>query len=155
MLIRKGRYCIYNNKEYKLFNIDDIHVRLLSDNPNDLKKGFSTKQTDDFSKKYGFICKKTILKSEIAEVYELNTRYFYKKEEFQVIGNRNGTDLLTLSTKFIDSGCIDRESIIKHYVDMGFHQGQIEKTGCWYEKEVSINDPDLEFIEVRVSIDGY
>lgn len=81
---KQGTYCIHNSIEYKFNKVIGDNALITSYNRNDLNNGFVCDLNEDFIKKYGFYCQKTVPKSEITEAYEIETCAIYKGIKFKM-----------------------------------------------------------------------
>lgn len=122
---------------------------------DELNNGFTWYRSELCINEYDFVCIKNVPKSEISELYEIETHAIYKGEVVDIIGGRHGTNLLTLSTKdllpYYPTG--EQLEIINRLLEKGFHEGQHEITGYWYDIEVDRDDPELELIEEIKKVD--
>lgn len=128
--VRNGRYCLYNGKLYKLESFNSSTVTLLFDSGT-----------------------KIIPRNWIDGVYKIETRAVYMGESFQIIGGRNGTNLLTLCSRHIRHGNVEDCRYRDKLVSMGFDKGPVEKGYCDYVKQVPINDQYLELAEDKKEIE--
>ncbi|MCM1061690.1 MAG: hypothetical protein NC452_15585 [Eubacterium sp.] len=159
-LLRDGKYVVFHNNTYDFFGdqgLTDGMVYIVSRNKDDIQNGFIPINVE-YNQKYGFFqCQKEVPKNEITEAYEINTHAVYKGMKLCIIGcsEKNGTVFSILSTPYdIPYNPTGEMLEIRNtLIEMGFHDGQHDKTGCWYEIEVDIDDPDLELVEERTEID--
>ncbi|MDM5191338.1 hypothetical protein QUG02_27315 [Bacillus hominis] len=77
--MRRNKYAIYNEKEYKIVQIDN-HLELISRDEQDLKNGFVRYDRDPNL----FI--KVVEKSDLETAYDVTPFAVYKGIEFLVIG---------------------------------------------------------------------
>ncbi|MGG0721433.1 hypothetical protein [Bacillus mycoides] len=77
--MRRNKYAIYNEKEYKIVQIDN-HLELISRDEQDLKNGFVPYDRDPNL----FI--KVVEKSDLETAYDVTPFAVYKGIEFLVIG---------------------------------------------------------------------
>lgn len=132
-------------------------VLITSYDRNDLNNGFVCDLNEDFIKKYGFYCQKTVPKNEITEAYKIKTYVLYKGLKFDIIGShQEGTNiLLNLCGNQISSHnpSEEEQKYEEKLIKIGFHMGIVDKTFYMYEKSVPIDDPELETFEERKEID--
>lgn len=147
--VRRGRYGMYNGKLYRIGRTYTDSVDLCSTNRDDLNNGFTCYPSESNMSIYDFVCIRNVPKSEISELHEIETHAIYKDVILNIIGGRNGTNLLTLSTQYLlpyhSAG--DQLKLKNRLLEKGFYEGQHEIIGCWYEIEVDMNDPELELVE--------
>ena len=127
--VRKGRYCLYKGMLYKLETFDKSTVTLNGSSPQIVPRNW------------------------IDGVYKIETCAVYMGEEFQIIGGRYGTNLLTLCSRHIHNGNVEDSRYRDKLVSMGFEKGPIEKGYCDYVKQVAINDPYLKLVEEKKEIE--
>ncbi len=127
--VRKGRYCLYKGCLYKLETFDKSTVTLNGSVPQIVPRNW------------------------IDGVYKIETSAVYMGEIFQIIGGRNGTNLLTLCSRHIRHGNVEDYRYRDKLVSMGFEKGPIEKGYCDYVKQVPINDPHLKLVEEKKEIE--
>ena len=127
--VRKGRYCLYKGMLYKLENFNASTVTLIGSNPQIVPRNW------------------------IDGVYKIETCAVYMGENFQIIGGRNGTNLLTLCSRHIHYGNVEDSRYRDKLVSIGFEKGPIEKGYCDYVKQVAINDPYLKLVEEKKEIE--
>lgn len=153
--IRSGQYGMYNGKLYRIGKTHTDSVDLASINRDDLNNGFTWYRPELYINEYNFVCVKNVPKSEISELYKIETHAIYKGEAVNIIGGRSGTNLLTLSTQdllpYYPTG--EQLEIKNRLLEKGFHEGQHERIGCWYEIEVDRDDLELELIEEIEKVD--
>lgn len=155
--IRKGEYAIYNERLYRVlsFNSDADILTLCSTDINDLNNGFVRNESESIVKLYGFISTKEVQRKEITKAYRISTHAEYKGYKLDIIGGKNDAEFLTLSThNRISHVPVGEELFLREsLISIGFHEGHTDIDGSWYEKEVSINDPDLKLVENSGEID--
>ena len=127
--VRNGRYCLYKGGLYKLEAFDKSTVTLNGAVPQIVPRNW------------------------IDGVYKIETRAVYMGEEFQIIGGRNGTNLLTLCSRHIRHGNVEDSRYRDKLVSMGFEKGPVEKGYCDYVKQVAINDPYLKLVELKTEFE--
>ena len=157
MKIRRGEYGIYNNKLYRIlsFNSNADMLTLCSTDESDLNSGFIRNEYKSIVDMYGFISTKEVQRKEITKAYRITTQAVYKDTKVDIIGGKDGTNLITLCSHYrISYNPVGEELFFREtLISIGFRKGQSELDGCWYEKEVPINDPDLKLIESSKEID--
>lgn len=155
--IRKGEYGIYNNKLYRIlsFNSNADMLTLCSTDENDLNNGFTRNESESIINMYGFISTKEVQRKEIIKAYRISTHAKYKGYAFDIIGGKNDAKFLTLSThNRISNDPVGEELFLREsLINIGFQKGHTDIDGSWYEKEVPIDDPDLELVENSGEID--
>jgi hypothetical protein len=72
---KSGLYTNYNNKEYRLFKLEDGNYRMISFDPADLTNGFEKKDG---------VYKKTVSGSEISTMCQLKTKVVYQGRQFEL-----------------------------------------------------------------------
>ena len=127
--IKNGRYCLYKGTLYKLSSYNSSTVTLIGSTPEIVPRNW------------------------IDGVYKVETRAVYMGEGFQIIGGRNGTNLLTLCSRPIRNGNVEDCRYRDKLVSLGFEKGPVEKGYCEYVKSVPINDPNLQLIEEKTEIE--
>ena len=156
--MRDGYYAIYKNKEYMINRTMDDELELYSFSLEDLKNGFEP--CKPFIIK-GFIqetvvCKKKVKPLELDEVYEINLQAVYKGMRFFVSAGKEGTNIIYLETPFglpyIPAGGETEIETVKPLIEMGFYGVQLEYSSCCYIKALSIDDPEIEFIEEKEDV---
>ncbi len=115
--------------------------------------GFVCNDSEHSIRKYGFYCCKKVPKSEINEAYKIHTYAVYKGLELYIIGSKG--DMLTLSTHSLIGYVVSVEQLRykEALIKLGFHEGQGDKFGMYWDIEVSPDDPDLQIIEKRTELD--
>lgn len=159
-LLRDGKHVVFHNNTYDFFEdkgSTDGMVYIVSRNKDDIQNGFIPINVE-YNKKYGFFqCQKEVPKNEITEAYEIKTHAVYKGMTLDIIGCRekNGTVFSILSTPYrLPYNPTGEQLETKNLLlEKGFHYGQHEIDGCWYEIEVDMDDPELELVEERTEID--
>ncbi|MDE6592970.1 MAG: hypothetical protein K2K57_07905 [Oscillospiraceae bacterium] len=155
-LLRDGEYVVFHNSTYDFFGdkgSTDEMVYIVSRNKDNLQNGFIPINVE-YNKKYGFFqCRKEVPKNEITEAYKIKTHAVYKGITLDIIGGRKG--ILILSTPYrLPYNPTGEQLETKNFlIEKGFHEGEHEKGGCWYDIEADIDDPDLELIEEMTEID--
>ena len=147
--MKSGTYFIYHGKEYmdSTKSVPKGYKILLSGNKDDLDDGFYCTESENFMKKFGFVCEKRVPKSEITEAYEIRTYAIYREKKFDVNPWYEDIQLI------IGFDRITEADKIKEIKSWGFIELQYERTTTTFEKIVSIDDPDLQLIEKRTEID--
>lgn len=151
--IRNSKYGLYKGKLYRIGETYKGSVHLCSSSREDLNNGFICDSSEDFIKKYGFVCIKDVPKNEIAEAYDIRTHAVYKSVSASIMRSRKPNCILLSTTCLYWLG-EDRDEFLKKVTNAGFEYTDTEQGGYKiYEKEVSLDDPDLELIEKRTEID--
>ena len=147
--MKSGTYFVYHGKEYmdSTKSAPKGYKILLSGNKDDLNDGFYCTESENFMKKFGFVCEKKIPKSEITEAYEIRTYAIYREKKFDVNPWYEDIQLI------IGFDRITEADKIKEIKSWGFIELQYERTTTTFEKIVSIDDPELEIIEERKTLD--
>ena len=155
--MKDGEYAIYKGNEYTIYNgeLDNKNViLLLSHDRADLKKGFKSSYSEEYMQRYDFFtCEKEVPKSEITEAYEIRTHAKYKGVSASIMGSLK-PGCIRLATTCLYWLGEDKDEFLKNATNAGFEYTDTEQGGYKiYEKEVSLDDPDLELIEERTEID--
>lgn len=155
-LLRDGKYAVFHNNTYELYrkyDSNDGMVYIVSMNTNDMQNGFIPINVE-YNKKYGYFqCQKEVPKSEITEAYEIRTHAKYKGVSASIMGSLK-PGCIRLATTCLYWLGEDRDEFLKNVTNAGFEYTDTEQGGYKiYEKEVSLDDPDLELIEKRTEID--
>ena len=155
--MKDGEYAIYKGNEYTIYNgeLDNKNViLLLSHDRTDLKKGFKSSYSEEYMQRYDFFtCEKEVPKSEITEAYEIRTHAKYKGVSASIMGSLK-PGCIRLATTCLYWLGEDKDEFLKNATNAGFEYTDTEQGGYEiYEKEVSLDDPDLELIEERTEID--
>ena len=155
--MKDGEYAIYKGNEYTIYNgeLDNKNViLLLSHDRTDLKKGFKSSYSEEYMQRYDFFtCEKEVPKSEITEAYEIRTHAKYKGVSASIMGSLK-PGCIRLATTCLYWLGEDKDEFLKNATNAGFEYTDTEQGGYKiYEKEVSLDDPDLELIEERTEID--
>lgn len=88
-MYRKDQYATYNGKEYRIVRTRKNELFLISNDDQDVKKGF---------KKYAEgVYEKKINESEITDVFYIYSVAEYKGHEFEVVGSK-GEDTVIIGT---------------------------------------------------------
>ena len=147
--MKSGTYFIYHGKEYmdSTKSVPKGYKILLSGNKDDLNDGFYCTESENFMKKFGFVCEKKVPKSEITEAYEIRTYAIYRGKKFDVNPWYEDIQLI------IGFDRITEADKIKEIKSWGFIELQYERTTTTFEKIVSIDDPELEIVEKRTELD--
>lgn len=155
--MKDGEYAIYKGNEYTIYNgeLDNKNViLLLSHDRTDLKRGFKSSYSEEYMQRYDFFtCEKEVPKSEITEAYEIRTHAVYKGVSASIMRSLKPNCILLVAPYlyWLDG---DRDEYLKKVTNAGFEYTTTEQGGYEiYEKEVSLDDPDLELIEERTEID--
>ena len=129
-------------------------ILLLSHDRTDLKKGFKSSYSEEYMQRYDFFtCEKEVPKSEITEAYEIRTHAKYKGVSASIMGSLK-PGCIRLATTCLYWLGEDKDEFLKNATNAGFEYTDTEQGGYKiYEKEVSLDDPDLELIEERTEID--
>ena len=151
--MKSGTYFVYHGKEYmdSTKSAPKGYKILLSGNKDDLNDGFYCTESENFMKKFGFVCEKKVPKSEITEAYNIRTYAVYKGVSASIIGcpKENHIGLRTC--------CLDGENkadFLRKVNNAEFEYCEREQGGYdIYGKDVSLDDPDLQLIEKRTEID--
>ncbi len=159
--VRRGKYGLYNGKLYRILSKSIYSksgmIEICSTDEQDLKNGFINNDSEFITKKYGFTCTVEVPKNEITEAYEIKTHAVYKGLTLDIIGCRekDGKVFSILSTPYrLPYNPTGEQLKTKNFLlENGFHDGQHEIDGCWYEIEVDMNDLELNLIEERTEID--
>ncbi|MFS0864284.1 hypothetical protein [Fredinandcohnia sp. 179-A 10B2 NHS] len=88
-MARKGNYTNYNGKEYKIVRTKESEIFLLSNDNQDVEKGFEKYAEGVYQKK--------VNESELTDVFYVHPVGKYKGHEFDVIVNQSG-DKVNLGT---------------------------------------------------------
>lgn len=155
--IRRGKYGMYNGKLYRILlksiSLKSDIIEICSTDMQDLKNGFTNDDPEFITQKYGFTCTKKIPKSEITQAYEIRTHAKYKGVSASIMGSLK-PGCIRLATTCLYWLGEDRDEFLKNATNAGFEYTDTEQGGYKiYEKEVSLDDPDLELIEKRTEID--
>ena len=155
--MRNGYYAIYHGQEYETGRREEKTrglVTLFSWDKKDLDNGFYCEKSQEYMERNGFSCLKEVPKSEITEEYRITSYAAYKGFIFHICGSTINNELRLSSQMLSHSqdNKVDRE-IIDKITEMGFYVGEVDKTGCFYEKLVPIDDPELDTFEVRKEIE--
>ena len=151
--MKSGTYFVYHGKEYmdSTKSVPKGYKILLSGNKDDLNDGFYCTESENFMKKFGFVCEKKVPKSEITEAYEIRTYAVYKGVTASIIGwlKDNKVELQT--------NCLygeDEKEFLKKMEYAGFEFSHGEQGGYRvYAKIVSLDGPDLQLLEHRTELD--
>ena len=145
--VKNSEYGLYQGKLYRIGKTCVASVDLCSINPDDLNNGFIRNHTEDFMKKYGFVCIKEVPRNEITEAYEIRTYAIYREKKFDVNPWYEDIQLI------IGFDRITEADKIKEIKSWGFTELQFERTSTTFEKIVSLDDPELKIIEERKTLD--
>ena len=145
--VKNSEYGLYQGKLYRIGKTCVVSVDLCSINPDDLNNGFICNHTEDFIKKYGFVCIKEVPRNEITEAYEIRTYAIYRGKKFDVNPWYEDIQLI------IGFDRITEADKIKEIKSWGFTELQFERTSTTFEKIVSLDDPELKIIEERKTLD--
>ena len=155
-LLRDGEYVIFHNNIFypsgKKSPTEGM-IYIISENRYDLRNGFMPINVE-YNKKYGYFqCQKEVPKSEITEAYEIRTHAKYKGVSASIMGSLK-PGCIRLATTCLYWLGEDKDEFLKNATNAGFEYTDTEQGGYEiYEKEVSLDDPDLELIEERTEID--
>ena len=163
-VIKCGKYAVYKGREYPVRQNEDSSLMLLSGNIEDIDKGFELCKPfiRDFTEEE-VICIKHADPSEVEKTYEIRPHAVYKGMFF-IIAKRDiyKPDMVTLSTSYViafNPSGIQLE-IKKVLAERGFTDGECKfikdqnSYSCWYEKRVSISEPELKMIGGKVQTDN-
>jgi hypothetical protein len=92
-MIKKGRYAIYNGKEYSIISAKNDQVRLRSRDPLDKVNGFELSE-NSVSKVYV----KNVMRQDLDDAYEIIPTTYYKGYHFGIIGFDKSTQEVILMT---------------------------------------------------------
>ena len=151
--MKSGTYFVYHGKEYmdSTKSVPKWYKILLSGNKDDLDDGFYCTESENFMKKFGFVCEKKVSISEITEAYNIRTYAVYKGVNASIVGWKkdNKVELYT--------NCLygeDEKEFLKKMEYAGFEFSHGEQGGYRvYAKIVSLDDPDLQLLEHRTELD--
>lgn len=151
--MKSGTYFIYHGKEYmdSTKSVPKGYKILLSGNKDDLDDGFYCTESENFMKKFGFVCEKKVFISEITKAYNIRTYAVYKGVNASIVGweKDNKVELYT--------NCLygeDEKEFLKKMEYAGFEFSHGEQGGYRvYAKIVSLDDPDLQLLEHRTELD--
>jgi hypothetical protein len=121
--MRFGRYATYHGVVYEVGSVDDKSLKLISNNPADVQRGFVAGSHGKFNK--------TVALSEVTEAHTVYTRALYRGREVTVLGARDGALRLYTGESF--------------WEELGF---EVLGPG-WAEKEVSISEVERVWEERR------
>lgn len=153
--MRNGFYAVYRGQEYKTGWREEKNrgmISLLSWDKKDLDNGFYCEKSQEYMEQHGFYCVKEVPKSEITEEYRITPYAAYKGFLFQICGSTINNELRLVSQMLSRYNEVDCEITAK-ITEMGFYVREIDKCGCFYEKLVPIDDPELDTFEVREEIE--
>ena len=151
--VKNSEYGLYQGNLYRIGKTCVASVDLCSINPDDLNNGFICNHTEDFIKKYGFVCIKEVPKSEITEAYKIETTAIYKTQKYYVDrASTQGEDMVRIYTPPIST--VKETELYNEYKKNGFSDGmKFEYGDVLLYKYVSVNDPDLQIVEKRTKLD--
>ena len=153
--MRKGCYAVYKGKEYYIGITIDDELVLRSVNLEDLKNGFKPCKpiVINVVTKEKAVCQKIVDPLELEDVYKISLQAVYKGMRFSVAWRREGTNIVCLETleslPYIPAGEETEIEPVKTLIEMGFYDVQPEYGNCWYRKDISADDPEIEFIEEK------
>lgn len=151
--MKSGTYFVYHGKEYmdSTKSVPKGYKILLSGNKDDLNDGFYCTESENFMKKFGFVCEKKVPKSEITEAYEIRTYAVYKGVNASIVGWKKDNKVE------LQTNCLygeDEKEFLKKMEYAGFEFSHGEQGGYRvYAKIVSLDDPDLQLLEHRTELD--
>lgn len=149
--VKNSEYGLYQGKLYRIGKTNETSVDLCSRNPDDLNNGFKCNHTEDFIKKYGFVCIKEVSRSEISEAYKIITYAVYKGVNASIVGWKKDNKVELYTTCLYGE---DEEEFLKKMEYAGFNFSHCEQGGDRiYAIIVPLDDPDLQLIEKRTEID--
>ena len=148
--MKSGTYFIYHGKEYmdSTKSVPKGYKILLSGNKDDLNDGFYCTESENFMKKFGFVCEKKVPKSEITEAYEIRTYALYRNIEFNIYGSKDNQIRIV---RYCSSGRDDE--LAKKLQTWQFSVFDADKFHVSYDSYISIDDPELEIVEKRTELD--
>ena len=153
--MKSGTYFIYHGKEYmdSTKSVPKWYKILLSGNKDDLNDGFYCTESENFMKKFGFVCEKKVPKSEITEAYKIETTAIYKTQKYYIDSiSTQGEDMVRIYTSPIST--VKETELYNEYKKNGFSDGmKFEYGDVLLYKYVSVNDPDLQIVEKRTKLD--
>lgn len=148
--MKSGTYFVYHGKEYmdSTKSVPKGYKILLSGNKDDLNDGFYCTESENFMKKFGFVCEKKVPKSEITEAYEIRTYALYRNIEFNIYGSKDNQIRIV---RYCSSGRDDE--LAKKLQTWQFSVFDADKFHVSYDSYISIDDPELEIVEKRTELD--
>lgn len=149
--VKNSEYGLYQGKLYRIGKTNETSVDLCSRNPDDLNNGFKCNHTEDFIKKYGFVCIKEVSRSEISEAYKIITYAVYKGVNASIVGWKKDNKVELYTTCLYGE---DEEEFLKKMEYAGFNFSHCEQGGDRiYAIIVPLDDPDLQLLEHRTELD--
>ena len=148
--MKSGTYFVYHGKEYmdSTKSVPKGYKILLSGNKDDLNDGFYCTESENFMKKFGFVCEKKVPKSEITEAYEIRTYALYRNIEFKIYGSKDNQIRIV---RYCSSGRDDE--LAKKLQTWQFSVFDADKFHVSYDSYISVDDPELEIVEKRTELD--
>ena len=148
--MKSGTYFVYHGKEYmdSTKSVPKWYKILLSGNKDDLNDGFYCTESENFMKKFGFVCEKKVPKSEITEAYEIRTYALYRNIEFNIYGSKDNQIRIV---RYCSSGRDDE--LAKKLQTWQFSVFDADKFHVSYDSYISVDDPELEIVEKRTELD--
>lgn len=148
--MKSGTYFVYHGKEYmdSTKSVPKGYKILLSGNKDDLNDGFYCTESENFMKKFGFVCEKKVPKSEITEAYEIRTYALYRNIEFNIYGSKDNQIRIV---RYCSSGRDDE--LAKKLQTWQFSVFDADKFHVSYDSYISVDDPELEIVEKRTELD--
>ena len=148
--MKSGTYFVYHGKEYmdSTKSVPKWYKILLSGNKDDLNDGFYCTESENFMKKFGFVCEKKVPKSEITEAYEIRTYALYRNIEFNIYGSKDNQIRIV---RYCSSGRDDERA--KKLQTWQFSVFDADKFHVSYDSYISVDDPELEIVEKRTELD--
>ena len=148
--MKSGTYFVYHGKEYmdSTKSVPKGYKILLSGNKDDLNDGFYCTESENFMKKFGFVCEKKVSISEITEAYEIRTYALYRNIEFNIYGSKDNQIRIV---KYCSSGRDDE--LAKKLQTWQFSVFDADKFHVSYDSYISVDDPELEIIEQKNELD--
>lgn len=112
--MRMGQFAIYNGTEYSFFQSFNHTIRLISNNPDDMLKGFTIDAKGRYSK--------VVEDSEVESAYGIEVHCKYKGYKFYVVEDKEDKVVIGNSTN---------ESLVKllqlDYIERGFYTKLVDK----------------------------
>lgn len=127
--MEKGTFAKYTNKVFRVSNIDNDNIRLVSEDQTDLNNGFKEKMYPSNFKDSANLPRlyiKEVKKSEIDEIYEVDYKAKYKGNIFNLSFNNVGSQfrLGTNNAELAKQNGFERTD--KYYYEKIVNQDEIE-----------------------------